>query len=87
MIDENALGKAFGVTAAIFWIVCSTLFWMSPGMMMNMSGYMANYNTEMPAGNMHFTGFLTGFVVWIVLWALAGWMVATFYNRFNTTEE
>ena len=88
MINENALGKSFGVTAAILWVVFSAFFWVSPGMMMNMQGYMGNYNNEMPAGNMmHFTGFFTGFILWVVLWGLVGWMIGTFYNRFNTIEE
>ncbi|MGD8325438.1 MAG: DUF5676 family membrane protein [Sphingomonadales bacterium] len=82
-IDELAFAKALALTSAILWIICAAIVAVLPDMMMSMTGDMMHMDLSDRAWALDWTGFLIGLVLWSVIAGIFGWLIASFYNRFN----
>jgi hypothetical protein len=83
-LEPGALAIASGATALILWAVCSLLVIALPGMMMNMTGDMMHADMGGMSWSMGVSGFIIGLVLWTLLAALTGWLIATIYNRYSS---
>jgi len=83
-LNATAMANAAAATAAILWIVCSLLVVMLPGMMLSMTGHMVYLDMGAHSWVMSAYGFGFGLIIWVVLAWVIGWLVATFYNRFDS---
>ena len=84
--DGVKLGLATGLVFAGVWIICSVLVVIIPSPMMSMSGHMLHADLQGIGWTMHWTGFITGLVLWSVLGGLLVWAVVALYNRLIDSE-
>ena len=82
-LNVNALANAAMVSAAIFWVVCSLLVVLVPSMMMTMTGHMLHLDMQAHSWLLTGYGFVIGLIIWTALAWVIGWMIGTFYNRFE----
>lgn len=80
-LNATKFGLAAAFAISIIWLFCSLIVMMSPGMSMNMGGYMMHADFSEMAWHMEFSGFLFGGILWAVsAGALAG-LGAAIYNK------
>lgn len=82
-LNATAMANAAAATAAILWIVCSLLVVMLPGMMLSMTGHMVHLGMQSHSWVMSAYGFAYGFVIWVALAWITGWLLGTFYSKFG----
>lgn len=82
-IDELAFAKALALTSAILWIICAAIVAVLPDMMMSMTGHMMHMDLSDRAWALNWTSFLIGLIIWSVIAGIFGWLITSFYNRFN----
>lgn len=82
-LNAPALGKAFAITAALLWIICSILVFALPAAMMTMGGHMMHADFAGMAWTMTIGGIVIGGVFWTAISGLIGWLIAVFYNKFQ----
>ena len=80
-LDATKIGFTWAITFGVFWIICSVLVWLMPGMMMGMSGHMVHGNLSQMHWQLSLTGVLLGLIAWSLLAGIAGWLAAVVYNR------
>ena len=83
-LEPKSLALASASTAVVLWIVCSVLVVLLPGMMMSMTGDMMHADMSQMSWTLNFVGFFVGLILWAVLAAATGWLIAIFYNRFSS---
>ena len=81
----NLNATKFGLAAAsavlVIWLFCSLIVLMSPGMSMNMGGYMMHSDFSGMAWHLGFSGFLYGGILWAVSAGVFAWLMAAIYNK------
>jgi len=80
-IQPGKFALALAISAAFLWVICSTLVWISPEMMMSMTENMLHADLANVTWQMTFSGMLIGLVVWAGFAAVIGGLVAGIYNR------
>jgi hypothetical protein len=81
----NLNATKFGLAAAsavlVIWLFCSLIVLTSPGMTMNMGGYMVHADFSGMAWHLGFAGFLYGGILWAVSAGIFAWLMASIYNK------
>lgn len=80
-LQTTKFGLACASAAAILWIFCSLLFMLMPMKMMNMSGHMMHGNFTEMQWQLSLHGVFFGLISWAIISGVAGWLVASIYNR------
>jgi len=80
-LNAVKFGIASSISAAVLWTICTLLVMMMPTMMLSMSGDMLHMQLQEMGWHMTLAGALLGMVSWVVLAGVAGWLLATIYNR------
>ncbi len=80
-IQPGQFALALAISAALLWVICSALVWLSPGMMMSMTENMLHADLANVTWQMTFSGMLIGLVVWTGIAAVTGGLVAGIYNQ------
>lgn len=83
MIKTKAFSIASAVTAAILWIGCSALVFALPEVMWQMTAQMLHVELPEVSWAMDWAGFFSGLLIWSVLAALAGALLALVYNQLS----
>ncbi|MEQ9209654.1 MAG: DUF5676 family membrane protein [Pseudomonadales bacterium] len=74
-------GIASAISASILWIICSLLVMLMPSMMLSMSGDMLHMQLNDMGWHLAFIDVVKGLIAWSVSAGIAGWLLATIYNR------
>lgn len=74
-------GIASAISASILWIICSLLVILAPSMMLSLSGDMLHMQLNDMGWHLAFVGVAKGLIAWSVTAGIAGWLLATIYNR------
>ena len=74
-------GLACTITTSVLWVVCSLLVMGIPSMMLSMSGDMVHMQLADMGWHLTFIGAVKGLVAWFIAAGVAGWLLATTYNR------
>ncbi|MEX1670238.1 DUF5676 family membrane protein [Zhongshania guokunii] len=80
-INAFKFGVSSAITAAVLWLICSALVMLMPTMMLSMSGNMLHMQLNEMGWHLTLIGVVQGLVAWIVSAGIAGWLLATIYNR------
>lgn len=83
MIKTKAFSAASAITAAILWIGCSALVVALPEAIWQMTAQMLHVDLPEVSWAMDWSGFFSGLLSWGVLAALAGALLALFYNQLS----
>ncbi|MEX1198276.1 MAG: DUF5676 family membrane protein [Pseudohongiellaceae bacterium] len=82
-LNANALALATASAVAVVWVVCSILVALSPGMSMNMTGYMVHTDFGAMQWNMNLGGFVAGLFMWSIFAGVTAWLIAALYNKLS----
>lgn len=85
-LDANRLAASSGLTAAILWILCSSVVAVLPGPMMRMTGHMVHASLEELDWTLTFTGFFVGLIAWMIFAAVTGWLIGWMYSYLGRNE-
>ena len=80
-IETGKFAAAVGISAALLWIACSVIVWISPAMMMAMTGHMLHADLSGMSWELTLGGVLAGAASWTGLSAVLGGLIAGIYNR------
>lgn len=80
-LEAVKFGMASAITFAVLWIFCSLFVWISPGMMMDMSGHMVHGDLTQMQWQLSLSGIVFGLIIWSILAGITGWLIVTIYNR------
>ena len=80
-IDAVKFGLAAAYAVVIFWVVCTIVVVLLPGMTMSMSGYMMHADFSGMAWQMGIAGFVAGLMLWSLMAGVFAWLLASIYNR------
>lgn len=80
-INAFKFGMASAITAGVLWLICSALVMLMPAMMLSMSGNMLHMQLNEMGWHLSLIGVVQGLVAWIITAGIAGWLLATIYNR------
>lgn len=79
-IDTSRFALACAVAIAALWVVCSLLFWLLPSAMTMATGHMLHMDMTAWTWHISFGGVLSGLILWSVVAAVTGALVAIVYN-------
>lgn len=80
-IETGKIAAAAGISAALLWIACSVIVWISPEMMMSMTGHMLHADLSGVSWRLTLGGVLAGAALWSGFSAVLGGLIAAVYNR------
>lgn len=80
-IDAIKLGLAAAIVIAVFWVICSLLFALMPGGMMQMRGQMVHADLGNMPWFLTWSGFFFGLLLWPIISGVTTWAIAAVYNR------
>jgi len=79
-LNAIKLSFAAALATAIVWTVCTALIAILPANMMSLSGHMVHANLTGMNWLLTWSGYFAGLVLWSLIAASIGWMIAIFYN-------
>lgn len=85
-LNAFKFGMASAITAAILWLACSLLVMLIPSMMLSMSGEMVHMQLNDMGWHLTLMGVVIGLVAWFVAVGISGWLLATIYNRLQSSD-
>ncbi len=80
-LNAKKFSWACAITAIILRILCGLLFMIMPMRMMGMSGYMMQGDFTEMQWQLSMHGFFFGLISWAIMSGVAGWLIATIYNK------
>ncbi|MCG8383871.1 MAG: DUF5676 family membrane protein [Gammaproteobacteria bacterium] len=80
-LNAMKFGLACAISAVVLWIICSLLVMAMPAMMLSMSGDMLHMQLQDMGWHLTLAGAFWGLVAWAFVAGIAGWLLATIYNR------
>ncbi len=80
-IDTTKFALSLGITTAFIWTVCSILIFVSPSLMMTMTGHMLHTDLSKTGWEMSLGGMFFGLILWSAMATAFGWLIAVIYNR------
>lgn len=86
-MNSRALALALAITVTILWALCGLFVWLTPGMMIGMSGHMIHTDLSDLQWHMPLSGFLLGGIFWIALAAITGYLIGAVYNRLDSQTD
>jgi len=79
-LEATKLALAAAMATAVLWTICSALVAAMPGSMMGVSGSMVHADFSTMSWSMNMVSFVIGLILWSLMAAVLGWLIATFYN-------
>ncbi|MEM8500813.1 MAG: DUF5676 family membrane protein [Pseudomonadota bacterium] len=86
-IDARKFALSLGITTAFIWTLCSVLVFLSPSLMMTMTGHMLHTDLSTAGWEMSLGGMFFGLILWTFIATAFGWLIAVIYNQLATPES
>ncbi|MGB1311560.1 MAG: DUF5676 family membrane protein [Leucothrix sp.] len=80
-LNTLKIGYAAAAVFALVWLICSTLVWILPSIMLTMSGHMVHSDLSGMEWNMSPIGFMVGLLAWSLIAGGIASLIAYIYNK------
>lgn len=86
-LDAKKFALSLGIATAFIWTLCSVLVFLSPSLMMTMTGHMLHTDLSTAGWAMSLGGMLFGLILWTFIATAFGSLIAVIYNQLATPES